>query len=298
MRSSQFFIAIFLVASSFSMAQQNNDSIPDTSRVNLRYINPTPDISNEQFIDCERAKVFLYSDSAINDIVYLRKNFTDQFLQVCYNSRMYPASRIWGYNMNGAYFRSGHSYDVNYVFAERILTGFYSVYYCRNLPNIYGEIELISADPDNPGYRNRMIVEDAQSRRFKNDYSYFISPASDSAKMIYVNNKNIKSVAKDHFADCPLAYKDAMRFHNKYRLVQNITLPLGICSYIVSFLNFGGTGVKPFNIESPFLYVGLASIGTYIYFRIKAKNKYLHPNDMIRIVGTYNAYCTGGSGSF
>ena len=298
MRRILFCIVLTILCLYSATGQIKSDSIPDTNKLNLRYVNPTPDLSNEQFIDCERAKVFLYSDSSINDIVYLRKNFTDQFLQVCYSSRMYPASRIWGYNMNGKYYRAGHTYDINYVFAERILTGAYSVYYTRNLPNIYGEIELISADPDNPDYRNRMIVEDAQSRRFKNDYSYFISPSSDSTKMILVNNKNIKSVAKDHLVDCPLAYKDAMRFHNRYRLVQNITLPLGVCSYLISFLNFGGTGVKPFNYESPFLYVGLASIGTYIYYRIKAKNKYLHPNDMIRIFGTYNTYCAGGKSSF
>jgi hypothetical protein len=266
--------------------QTEQDSLKDTSRRTLRYVNPAPDLSTEEFIICERTQVFLYKDSVINDITYLRKNFTDQFLQVCYNKRMYPASRIWGFNMGGKYFRAGHTYDYNYVFAERILSGHYSLFYCRNLPNIYGEIEYISTDPANPDYRNRMIIEDDNKRRFRNDYNYFISPSSDSSKMIYVNNKNIKAVAETYFVDCKPAYNYAKAFHNKYRLIQTITLPVGVGAYLYSVLN--GPGLNPVNYKSPFFYIGVGSIATYIYTRIKAKNKYLHPDDMMRIVSSYN----------
>jgi hypothetical protein len=272
-----------------AQAQGSYDTIPDTTVSKIKFINPNPDISNEAFIQCERATILFYGDTLCRDIVYLRKNFTDQFLQVCYSSKIYPASGIWGYNMNNKYFRTGETPAKHYVFAERIARGKFSLFYCRNMPTDYGEIELVAGNGTDPDYRNRMIIGDPDSKRYKNDYSYFISPAADSSKMIFVGNKNIKTVAKEYFADCPPAYDDAMRFHNRYRVVQNITLPVGVLSYLVSaFLT--GPKVNAFNYESPFLYVGLASIGTYIYFRIKGKTKYLHPNDMIRIVGKYNSY--------
>jgi hypothetical protein len=261
-----------------------NDSIPDT----VRYVNPNPDLFREEFIICRSAKVFLFANETVNEMVSLRKNFTDQFLQLCTSTRILPASKIWGFNLDNKYYRSGHTFDNNYVFAERIVTGKMSLFYCRNIPNNYGEIELISSDPNASGYTNRMIVEDVDSKRYKSDFSYFLSLQTDSAKMIWVNNNNIGTVANEYFINSPAAYKDAMQYVKKNRWAERLTLTVGVASYLLSVFDFQRGGIILFHYQSPLLYVSLASIGTYIYIRVKNKHRYLNPDNMARIVSKYN----------
>jgi hypothetical protein len=281
----KFVFSVFILSLQLCVYSQNNN---DTIRDTVRFINPNPDLFREEFIICKPAKVFLFYDTPAKEMVYLRRNFTDQFLQVCDSRKILPASNIWGFNLDNKYFRSGHTFNRNYVFAERIATGKMSLFYCRNMPNTFGEIELMSTDPKHPDYTNRMIIEDPDSKRYKNDFSYFISPWADSAKMILVNNKNVGDVAKQYLKDSPEAYKDAMHYVQRNRLWEGITLTTAVTAYAISLLNFGGTGLTPFNYENPLLYVSLASLGTYIYLRVKGKNRYLSPNDMIRIISKYN----------
>lgn len=281
------FLHLFVLSSMGLVAQQG--SIPDTVN-RLRYPNPNPEFSMGDSVDCARVMVFLFRDSTVNDIAVLRTHFTDQFLQVCYTQRMYPASRIWGYNAGNKYYRSGSVPGNRFVFAERMLSGKYSLYYCRSIPGWPGDVRLLSGDPKNPDYMNRNVIEDRSRKNRITQYHYFITPPSDSSQMILVNSRNIKTVAKDHFKDCPPAYQDAMKFHRRYRTVQNITLGLGVASYIVSFLNPGGQKVDAFNYDSPFLYVSLASLGTFVYYRIKANRKSLQPDEMKGIIHTLNQY--------
>jgi hypothetical protein len=198
------------------------------------------------------------------------------------------AINLWGFNQDNKYYRSGNTFNRNYVFAERIVTGKMSLFYCRNMPDTYGEIELMSTDARHPDYTNRMIIEDPDSKRYKNDYSYFISPRSDSTQMIWVSNKNVGEVAKQYLKDSPDAYRDAMNYVQKNKVPEGLTLSVGLTSYFISALNFGGKNILLFNYKNPLLYVSMASLGTYIYLRIKNKHRYLSPNDMIRIIGKYN----------
>jgi len=164
-----------------------------------------------------------------------------------------------------------------------------SLFYCRNISSTLEEIELISTDPNNEGYTNRMIIEDPNSARYKNDFSYFISPRSDSAKMIWVNNNNIGDIAKDYLYSSPGAYKEAMQYVKKNRWPERLTLILGVSSYLISTIDFRRGGIIIFHYQSPMFYISLASIGTYIYIRVKNKHRYLSPNNMIRIISKYNA---------
>jgi hypothetical protein len=133
-----------------------------------------------------------------------------------------------------------------------------------------------------------MIVEDANTKRYKDDFSYFLSPATDSTQMILVTNNNIGDVAKQYLKDNRAAYQDAMQYSKRSRTLERITLAVGVASYMVSVVSFQQRGFNFLNYKSPFFYVYLASIGTYIYIRVKNKHRYLSPNNMIRIVSKYN----------
>lgn len=260
------------------------DKPPDT----VKYVNPNPDLYKDDFIICRPAKVFINYKIATNEMVSLRRNFTDQILQTCPGPKFYPASRVWGFNQDNKYYRSGNTYDKNYVFAERVVKGKMSLFYCRNIPNNIGEVELRGNDSEGEPYRNRMIIEDPTSKRYKDDFSYFLSPATDSTQMIWVTNSNIGEVAKQYLKDSPPAYKDAMQYTKKSRIFEKVIFFTGVACYFISCYDYKTGHINLFNYKSPFLYISLASIGTYIYLRVKSKNRYLNPNNMIRIVSKYN----------
>jgi hypothetical protein len=282
------FLVILLILSfhikSFAQFEQRtkNDSIKNPYKA----IQIDPDLYKEPFIDCKLIDVFLYSDSVTKKSVYLKRNFTDQFLQVCSTSQLLPASRIYGFACDNKFYRSGNTYGNNYVFAEKILEGNTSLYYCRNIPILNGLVEYISTDSKNPGYTNNMIIEDETPKRFKNDFSYFITPRSDTTKMIYVCNSNIGEIANTYFADCPLAYNDAMRFTQRYKKIQNITLPIGLICLGYGSLNLGKYPRPSEYI--PAFSIAFVALTTYTIFRIIGGNRYLHPYDMIRITTNYN----------
>ena len=267
-----------------AVAQGQVDTPPDT----VKYVNPNPDLYKDEFIICRPAKVFINYKIASNEMVSLRRNFTDQILQTCPGPKFYPASRIWGFNQDNKYYRSGNTFDKNYVFAERVVTGKLSLFYCRNVPNNIGEIELRGTDSDGEPYRNRMIIEDVNTKRYQNDFSYFLSPLMDSTQMILVNNSNIGDVAKKYLRDSRPAYQDAMQYTKKNRIWEKIIFVSGVTFYIVSFMDKSSGRYNPINYKNPFFYLSLASIGTYIYIRVKNKHRYLSPNNMIRIISKYN----------
>lgn len=284
----RFFLFIFVFAFNFiaypqKLEDKQNDTILDT----FPHIKPNPDLYREPFIDCKPVQVFLYSDSIKQEIVYLRKNFTDQFLEVCATSKLIPASRIYGFSLDSGFFRSGYTASGCYVFAERILKGPTSLFYCRNIPMNHGLIEYISIDSINTDYRNNMIIEEETPMRYKNDFSYFITPKSDTSKMVLVNNDNINSIAKTYFNKCNPAYNDAIKFTQRYKTIQQISLPVGLIS--LGFCYIGNRAKHAYKFyENPLFGLSVAALSTYIFFRIKGKNRFLHPNDMIRIISKLN----------
>lgn len=268
-------------------AQNIENKKGDTIPITIPTIKPIPDLYRMPFADCKPVQVFLYADSTKREIVYLRKNFTDQFLEVCATSQLIPSSRIYGFASDSSFYRSGLTNSGCHVFAERILKGSTSLYYCRNIPMNHGLIEYISTDSHNSDYRNYMIIEEETPMRYKNDYSYFITPKSDTTKMILVDNNNVKYIADTYLINCKAAYNDALKFTQRYKTIQTITLPVGIIS--LGFCYIGDRARHPHKFfENPLLGLSVAALATYVFFRIKGKNKFLHPNDMLRIITTLN----------
>ncbi|MEI6765129.1 MAG: hypothetical protein WCM76_05765 [Bacteroidota bacterium] len=276
-------ISVFSCSYHVSVAQ--NDS---SARV--KFIEPDNGFHLETFVECSQAQVLVTKDTLWTGDVFLMKNFTDQLLQICSTNSVLPASSIWGYRRNGKYYRSATPFGNIHVFAERIVKGELSLYYCRALPSDYDELRVIAKDPNHPDYHNTMIDESAFSGRYKNDYYYFISPASDSSQMIPVTNKNIDSVAEKYLKNSPTAYNDALNFDQKKKakIAGRVLLPVGLASYTISLLNLAGPGMVIINLTNPFFYIGVISLGVYAYLRITYKERYLHPNDMIRIISNYN----------
>lgn len=285
----RFYLFIFVFAFNFiaypqKLKDKQNDTILDT----FPHIKPNPDLFREPFIDCKPVQVFLYPDSIKREIVYLRKNFTDQFLEVCATLQLIPASRIYGFSLDSGFFRSGYTASGCYVFAERILKGQTSLFYCRNIPMNHGLIEYISMDSINTDYRNNMIIEEETPMRYQNDFSYFITPKSDTSKMVLVNNDNINSIAKTYFNKCKPAYNDAIKYTQRYKTIQQISLPVGLVS--LGFYYVGNRTKHAYKFyENPLFGLSAVALSTYIFFRIKGKNRFLHPNDMIRIISKLNS---------
>jgi hypothetical protein len=279
---------LFIGISFFAYPQNTTSSKKDSLKDTIHKIKIDPDLHKIPFDDCKKTNVFIRSDSVVQEITYLRRNFTDQFLEICATSQLIPASRIYGFSLDNKFYRSAHTHDYCYVFAERIVKGNTSLYYCRNIPMENGLIEYVSSDSKNPGYTNKMIVEEETPKRYANDFSYFITPKIDTTKMIYVTNKNIGEIAKTYFSDCKPAYNDAINYSQKKSTAQKITLPIAFVGLSYLWIINKNPYYKSTNIKTAILSVSMVSIVTYMYCRIKAKNRYLHPNDMIRIITKYN----------
>jgi len=264
--------------------QENNRK--RQSRKKDSVIIPDAEIYKEPFITYKPATIFLKPDHIVKEQVYLRKNFTDQMLEVAYEEKYLPASRIYGFIMDNKYYRSGYLYLDYYVFAELLLQGKMSLYYCRKFPNVTAELDIISMDPANREYRNRMIVEDDQLARYKNDFHYFITMSTDTSKMIYIDDYD--NFATDYLKACPTAYEMSKELNTKRKYKWERSFAISAVSYVISLNHLQGTEPKVFNVRSPFLYVSGISFGIATYQFFKSREWYPDLNLMYKIVDTYN----------
>ncbi len=132
---------------------------PDTRR---------PDIP---FIDYAPAVIFLSSNDSIEDHAYIRRNFTDQMVSVWSKpGRYYPASKIYGLRMNGKFYRSIMVNPVEFVFAEKAVSGNMNLYIYPKIPQVNGWVECFSSG----GYTNNMIIEN-ENMGSKLSYGYLIT---------------------------------------------------------------------------------------------------------------------------
>ncbi|NVO02776.1 MAG: hypothetical protein HXX09_08705 [Bacteroidetes bacterium] len=251
------FFILLIQISGFSQVNETNEK--DTIKYKNIIIESDEILNENPFKDCEKTDIYITFDNIVKENVFLLRNFEDQCLEICGTNKAIPASKIYGFSLNKRFFRSTHKYNREFVFAERLLKGKTSFYCSRNIRDLH----------------------------YKNDYSYFITHKSDTTKMIFVSNGNIKEIANKYFVDCKSAYKDAMNFVPKYRTIQRITLPITF----VFGVAYGFIKLTPWyenkQLEYSLLSVAVASLSTYVFFRLKAR--YLHPNDMIRIVAKYNS---------
>lgn len=212
-----------------------------------------------------------------SEIVYWRRNFTDQFLETWSDSRMYPASRIFGFIQDSIYFRST-AFNDYHIFAPRIYHGEINLYYTRYIQNL-GEIRMISKDPQNPDYHNSMIVTGNIPRRYANEFNYFVTFPWDSLRMIAVTRQSLSTFAGTYLRAYPEAYKEAMRYERSAasKVLTYTMLPVAVIG-TAAFLLVEGNPVY-------FIAIGAGALVTYVAVKLFMKPKVLDPEGMIGIIG-------------
>ena len=120
---------------------------------------PDKDRNDIPFIDYKKAVIWTTKSDSVSDYVYIRKNFTDQMLSVwSHPKRLYPASRVYGVDMDGKHYRAVKVSSQNYVFAEQVVAGKMNLYMYRRIPQMNGWVEFQGYDSIHSGYRNNMII--------------------------------------------------------------------------------------------------------------------------------------------
>jgi len=242
----------------------------------------SPDLSDPAFIDYTDAIIYLSPEESINELAYLRTNFTDQFISVWENpGRIYPASRIFAFSQESRYFRACRFDEQNAVFGQRIVKGEMNLYCCRKQPLEAGLTEFITTDPNNQGYRNFMINRYEGRARFANDFYYFIVMENDSVNPVPV--KDIVDFANNYLFDSPEAYAMMMKFDKKKTMFRKLVAPVIVGVIGLATISAGSlrTGLL---ISSPFIAGGM------IYFLLNRdkKGKRPSPEKMMEIVRLYN----------
>jgi len=254
----------------------NHASVKDTTMVI-----PAPDLTNPLFKDYTLATIYLTPDDSLIRHALCRKNFTDQFIAEWSTEHIYPASRIYGFSQDGKYYRAAKIDETNYVFVEKVNKGKMSFYYCRNLPHVYGDVEFITSDPNNRGYKNTMIAVDENRKRYRNDYHYFVTMAPDTSNLIRITN--FEEFATEYLNDCPDAYKQAVKFksHRHLKKIEKIILPVFFVSALAPLIVF-----RP---ETPVVY-GIVSgtILTYGVYSLLTRHRKPDPTQVLHIVQAYN----------
>ena len=222
------------------------------------------------------ATVMLNLHDTISEVIYWRRNFTDQFLETWSDERMYPASRIFGFIQDSVFDRSTPCDDYHIFVPQIFKSEQINLYYTRYIQNL-GEVRMISKDPMNPDYQNRMIVTGDVPRRYANEFTYFVNFQWDTLKMIPVTRSNIAIFAKTYLRAYPEAYADAMNYKpsSTTKVLAYTLLPVAAIS-TAAFLLVEGNPVY-------FIGIGVGALATYVAVKLFVKPKMLDPEAMIGI---------------
>jgi hypothetical protein len=235
-----------------------------------------PSLHVAPFIYYSPATILLNLHDTVTEIVYWRKNFTDQFLESWSDSRMYPASKIFGFIQDSIYFRST-VFDDYHIFAPRIFSGPISLYYTRYIHNL-GEIRMVSRDAANPDYHNNMIVTGDVPRRYANEFTFFVTFPWDTLKMIPVTKESLPVFARTYLRAYPPAYKEAMMYERSASIrSMNYALITVAAIGTAAFLLVQGNPVY-------FIAIGAGALVTYVAVKIFLKPRMLDPEGMCRII--------------
>ena len=278
------FLAIFIspflgysqIFIGFSPADTINASHDSTSISNLQ---PDADRNDIPFVDYKPAVIWNTPTDSVSDYAYIRKNFTDQMVSVWnYPRRLYPASRIYGIDMDGKHYQSVKVSNQNYVFAEQLVKGKMNLFIYRKIPQMNGWLEFRGYDSIQSGYRNFMIVEQDEMRGKQNYFGYYVSISNDTLRS--VSASNMKLFADTYLNETPEAKAMAMKFAV---LKMNKTRKIAVASLmtvgIVGLALTGGTGASLVFLAG----FPLAAVVAYLN-----KPHTLHWEDMVEIVNTYN----------
>ncbi len=250
-----------------------NDSISVMSN------GPDSDRSDIPFIDYKPAVIRTTPLDSVVDYAYIKRNFTDQMVSVWnHPGRLYPASRVYGLDMEGKHYRSVMTSSQNYVFAEQMVKGEMSLYIYRKIPQVNGWVEFVGSDTVHSGYRNHMIVDDGNTRGKRENFGYFVTIGNDSLKL--VTTTNMKLFADTYLTNTPQAKARAMTYAVKHMTKERKIAVIGLMA--VGFVGLAVTG------GSAATWIFLAGFPAAAIVAFANKPYTLHWQDMAEIVNLYN----------
>ena len=245
--------------------------------------NPAPDADRDDipFIDFKVGIIWLTANDTIHNYCYIRKNFTDQLVEV-WNppGRFYPASRIYGAEIDGSFYKAVKIAPSEYIFAQRVVSGPMDFYLYRKIPQTNGYVEMQSSDINNPGYTNHMIIEADGMRGKRETYGYFISVGADTSALIPVSGTDLGKFASDFLRNTPMAYKEAMKYSGKSFSKLKKQMVLGIMAV-------GLFGAMFMNSDSRWIFLAGFPLAAVVAGSNKPRT--LHWDDLARIVNIYNS---------
>lgn len=243
------------------------------------------------FRDFRSTVVYLNERDSVTHYTYIQRYFTDQFLEIYDSEKILPASRINGFYRDGKYFRAAKVSENNYVFAERNINGYITLYSCDRIYSI-GEIDYRSDDTRNPIYQNRQLVLDADRRKIKSqNYDYFITLDFNSAEILPVD---IYSFGDTYLKPC----KEAYNYYNMHCLrkqdkrTQSVSGAIfGISTVLLFVLSTPGRStIEENNALNSFglPLLALSSGVVYLSYSIKNKSRRLTKEHFMKAVTLYN----------
>ncbi len=270
------FFAVFEVSFSQQLTVSQQFNVLEKTRRRMIPDVEQPSLHVAPVIYYKPATVLLNLYDTVSEVIYWRRNFTDQFLETWSDSRMYPASRIFGFIQDSVYFRSTPFHDYH-IFVPQIFTGQINLYYTRYIQNL-GEIRMISKDAKNPDYHNSMIVTGDVPRRYANEFTYFVTFPWDTLKMVRVTRKSLGDFSKTYLRAYPDAYKEAGKYEKSStsRILGYVLLPVAVIG-TAAFLMVEGN-------PKYFIGIGAGALVAYVSVKIFLKPKMLDPEGMIGII--------------
>jgi len=240
---------------------------------------PDADRNDIPFIDYKSAIIRNTVTDSVCDYAYIRKNFTDQMISVwSHPKRLYPASRIYGIDMDGKHYRAVKVSNQNYVFAEQLIEGDMDLYIYRKIPQVNGWIEFVGYDSLNSGYHNNMIIEQHETRGKQDYFGYFISTGNDTLKPVSASKMQL--FADTYLKDTPAAKALAMKFSGTtYTKTNKIAVAGLMTAGILGLAMTGSSGAS---------WIFLAGFPAAIVVAYLNRPHTLHWEDMVEIVNTHN----------
>jgi hypothetical protein len=226
--------------------------------------------------------VFLNWYDTVMHYTSTSRNYVDQFLTIHGSEKILPASKIYGYFRNGAYYRSGSMGNGRHVFAKRIQKGKMNLFSADKFHSV-DEIDVIGSSRDGI-YNNRILVQDANRnklRRNSKDYFFTIHDKADTLQLFTPTEKTVymlqdKKVAAEYVKlHLPKSGYRTLRVASRYLFFSS-----GLATAFIGHRNdkdlpvlLGITGLT-----------GILFIGTSIYFQVPSWKDV----DVLKTVALYN----------
>lgn len=232
--------------------------------------------------------VHLTANDTIHKSLFLRTNFTDPLLEDSETGNLIPASRILGVEHGTNFYRTGQVDERTWLLAQKHVTGKMSLYYARNLYPWNGELEMISMNGNEDTYRNFMIAETPDGRHFAKDYSYFITLAHDTTRLIKIDQATF---AGEYLSQTPKAFRKFQGMQKRNKWISKVAVPLLTVS---SMLLIGSANNGNLDFSQPGMqYISFAitvSAAALVVQSIRNRGRRYNPEGVEEVMDLYNAY--------